>query len=300
MKYNSATSAWEHVGSPAISDSTAAFTSIALDGNGNIYVALYDGSTNPGKNTVLTYTTCQAPLIQSVDVLGSPVCHPGDTVTLSVTGTLNDATAWKWYTGTCNNGTLVGTGATFTVVPDSSATYYVRGLGGCVISGGCSAVSIDMAVPKPTISQNGNVLTSSSASDNQWYSNGAAINGANQQDYTVSQTGWYWVEVSDGNCSNRSDSIYIEPSGINEITGKGQIHIFPVPFSHDLNINFDAGIDISMWSLQITDQIGRTVYQQKTLAQKNIIDLNGVASGIYFINIQTPEGNKAFKVLHKQ
>lgn len=301
MKYNNLTSTWEHVGPDAISDSTAAFTSIALDGNGNVYVALFDGSTDPGKNTVLKYTVCEAPTIQSVTASQNPVCHSGDTVTLSVTGTLNDATSWRWYAGSCNNGTYIGSGATLPVVPTSGTTYFVRGLGNCVVSGGCSSVTIDMAVPKPTIAQNGNILTSSSASGNQWYQDGTAINGANQQSYTTIQPGWYLVEVTDGNCTNRSDSLYIEPEGIYEIVDKGQVHIFPVPFSQNLNINIDATIkEMSQWSLQITDDLGRVVYQQKKLEQRNTVDLSRVAQGIYFINIQTPEGNKAFKVLHQQ
>jgi len=108
------------------------------------------------------------------------------------------------------------------------------------------------------------------------------------------------VEVTDGSCTNRSDSVYVEPSGIYETTDKGQIHIFPVPFSDDLNINLDPAMDISLWSLQITDPTGRVVYQQKNLEQKNIIRLRSVAPGIYFINIQTPEGSKVFKVLRKK
>ncbi len=58
------------------------------------------------------------------------VC-PGISVQLSTTGgTLGTGASWKWYTGS-PGGTLVGTGATLTVTPAVTTTYYVRAEGSC-------------------------------------------------------------------------------------------------------------------------------------------------------------------------
>jgi hypothetical protein len=65
----------------------------------------------------------------------------GNSTTLTVTGTLNDASQWKWYAGSCG-GTLVGTGTSVTVSPTGATTYYVRGEGNCVAPGACVSINI--------------------------------------------------------------------------------------------------------------------------------------------------------------
>ena len=63
---------------------------------------------------------------------------------LTISGTLNDATAWHVYTGSCG-GTPVGTtaGSTIIVTPvPPSTTYYVRGEGGCVTPGSCGTIMV--------------------------------------------------------------------------------------------------------------------------------------------------------------
>ncbi len=68
-----------------------------------------------------------APVISSIP---SSTCA-GSPITLNVIGgSLNGASAWRWYTGSCG-GTLVGTGNSITVSPGTTTTYYVRGEGGC-------------------------------------------------------------------------------------------------------------------------------------------------------------------------
>ena len=48
----------------------------------------------------------------------------------------------------------------------------------------------------------------------QWYKNGAMIVGATDNHYIVSDSGLYWVQVSDGSCSSASDSIKISKNGV--------------------------------------------------------------------------------------
>jgi hypothetical protein len=52
-------------------------------------------------------------------------------------------------------------------------------------------LNINVTPPTPTITANGNVLTSSSSTGNQWYKDGNAINAATAQTYTVTQGGSY-------------------------------------------------------------------------------------------------------------
>ena len=68
------------------------------------------------------------------------VC-PGNPVLLSVVGgTLGTNANWKWYSGSCG-GTLVGSGASTTVYPTVTTTYYVRAEGDCNTTA-CVSVSV--------------------------------------------------------------------------------------------------------------------------------------------------------------
>lgn len=71
----------------------------------------------------------------------STICE-GESTTLSITtGTLNDATDWAWYSGSCG-GTSEGTGISITVTPTATTTYYFRGEGGCVTPGACDSITV--------------------------------------------------------------------------------------------------------------------------------------------------------------
>ena len=86
---------------------------------------------------------CTDPSVPTVTST-NPSCG-NNTVTLSISGNLNDATNWHIYSGSCG-GSLVGTtsSSTFTVTPNSSTTYYVRGEGGCVTPGSCGNVTVNL------------------------------------------------------------------------------------------------------------------------------------------------------------
>jgi hypothetical protein len=88
----------------------------------------------------IVYTSCTDPTIPTVTHTPATVCN-GSTATLNISGTLNDATSWKVYSGSCG-GTLVGstTGSSLVVTPAlPNTTYYVRGEGGCVSPGSCAS-----------------------------------------------------------------------------------------------------------------------------------------------------------------
>ena len=87
---------------------------------------------------------CNNPMITSVSADVNPIPCSGNSTTLTVVGSLNQATDWKWYKGSCG-GALVGSGLTLPVMPDANTTYYVRGEGGCTSEGPCDSISISIA-----------------------------------------------------------------------------------------------------------------------------------------------------------
>ncbi len=66
----------------------------------------------------------------------------GTSTTLTATGTLNSATNWFWYTGSCG-GTPAGSGTSITVSPAVTTTYYVRGEPGCAAGGPCASITLN-------------------------------------------------------------------------------------------------------------------------------------------------------------
>ncbi|MBI2280523.1 MAG: hypothetical protein HYU68_07515, partial [Bacteroidetes bacterium] len=89
---------------------------------------------------------CVNPTTPSVTSNPTTVCL-GNTATLSISGTLNDATQWSIYTGSCG-GTLLDTttSSSFVVTPSgASTTYYVRGEGGCITPGSCGSVTVNVS-----------------------------------------------------------------------------------------------------------------------------------------------------------
>src|SRR5690606_18515643 len=112
----------------------------------------------------------------------------------------------------------------------------------------------------------------SSPVGNQWYLDGTPIPGANGQKYGITKTGSYSVKVTIGPCSAESDPQDLIPTSISVGTERTQIRLFPVPFEHSVQLDINAD-GMQDWRLQISDQVGRIVYQQEQLGRKNQIDL---------------------------
>lgn len=97
---------------------------------------------------------CSEPDIPTVTIVGSNPACKGESVSLNISGNLNDASQWSIYTGSCG-GTLVGTttGSVYDLgVLNSTETYYVRGDGGCT---GTTCAEITVTVNDPSCSITG-------------------------------------------------------------------------------------------------------------------------------------------------
>ncbi|MFT3908372.1 MAG: T9SS type A sorting domain-containing protein [Ferruginibacter sp.] len=124
-------------------------------------------------------------------------------------GTLSDGTPFSGTTSPIS----------VSVTPASTTTYTITSLtdGTCTATpadlSGSATVTVNPLPATPVINAGGAttfcsggsiVLTSSSASGNQWNLNGAAIGGETNQTLTVNASGDYSVTVGNGNCSATS------------------------------------------------------------------------------------------------
>jgi len=113
-------------------------------------------NTTCASSTVTVNTNSTAP----GSVGGTSNICLGQSTMLSVNGgSLGSGAQWYWYTGGCGT-TLVGSGATLTVTPTTSTTYYVRAEGTCNTTT-CASLGVtvsDTSLPATSINANQTVF----------------------------------------------------------------------------------------------------------------------------------------------
>ncbi len=87
--------------------------------------------------TVTVNTPSTAPASATASI--NPTCG-GPSVLTQICGSLGTGASYNWYSGSCN-GTLVGTGASISVSPSSTTTYFVLASGTCNTTA-CASVTI--------------------------------------------------------------------------------------------------------------------------------------------------------------
>ena len=153
-----------------------------------------------------TTPTCFSPTLPTITATRTSICAGTSTILSIQRGSLNDATNWKWYSGSCG-GTPVGTGSAIQVSPGSTTTYYVRGEGGCVSPGSCASQQITVNAPFfVNLTNNGPLtcikksvtLTTTGAPSgaNYTYSAGAQASLASSVTATVTSSGPYSVTAT--------------------------------------------------------------------------------------------------------
>lgn len=142
----------------------------------------------------------------------------------------------------------------------------------------------------PVITQNGNDLSSNSASGNQWYLNGSVIPGATAQNYTAVASGIYTVRTTTGGCTLASNEINLVLTAIPNVD-PSQIGLTvspnPAP-AGQFNLQFEtttrANLDISL-----INTVGQKVYQKHTAGfsgrYSQMINPGKLAPGIYYLQV---------------
>lgn len=95
-------------------------------------------------------SNCNQPDIPIAEATPSTICAGGNTTLSTLSGDLNDATDWQWYSGSCG-GLSIGSGESIEVFPVNTTTYFVRGEGGCTTPRLCAEVVVTVN-PTATIS----------------------------------------------------------------------------------------------------------------------------------------------------
>ena len=154
-------------------------------------------------------------------------------------------------------------------------------------------VTVYPTPPFPTITQVGYTLTSSPANSYQWQFNSVDIPGATNQSYTILQTGYYTVIISDENGCVNSLTEYVLISGIDDADDDENIFVYPNPSSGNIMVEWLNALMADEVSIDVVNTLGQIIFSTTesrsigTSQFKKEIDLTHVASSIYFIEIKT-------------
>lgn len=213
------------------------------------------------------------------------VCKGQTSVTYTVPNIIN-ATEYQWTlpngvtgnTTTTTNSITVnfGTNAVSGNISVSGVNYLSQGIPSSL------SVTVNEVPPTPSISLSENILTSSSATGNQWYNQSVQILGAINQQYTVSHVGNYYTIVTINGCSSQaSNSINITSSGIEDIENN-LYKVFPNPFTDKLLVEFKAGNRIIDY--QLINSNGQIV-KKGVFTKNEIINTSDLTTGIYMLKV---------------
>jgi hypothetical protein len=158
-------------------------TPLALGVGTHVFFIKGTGGCNQTACTSFTMTVRQAPSAPSAIAGSTNICK-GQSTTLSVNGGVQGTDAnWTWYSGSCG-GAALGTGASITVSPTDTTTYFVRSEGPCGITG-CASVRVDVIhTPAAPVAITANYNQACSGTPVKLYANGPALlNGETRRWY---------------------------------------------------------------------------------------------------------------------
>ncbi|MBI2269844.1 MAG: T9SS type A sorting domain-containing protein [Bacteroidetes bacterium] len=235
----------------------------------------------------------------------NPACA-GTSLTFTAVPTNGGITpAYQWKVNGVNVGTNSATFTTSTLTNGQVVTCVLTSNATCASPATATSTGVTMtinAIPAtPVISQAGSVLTSSSASGNQWYLNGNPIAGATNQTYTVAQNGSYTVIVTTNGCSSAASAPKLMNTvGIGQSTAESIFAVYPNPNDGNFTVSFKASVR-SNYILELKNGLGQLVYREVLTdyagtysKQLNIAEFG---RGIYFISLLNTRSEIVKKVM---
>jgi hypothetical protein len=263
-----------------------------------------DGCNSSLLQDVLTYE--YESISEVTSVADGKNCGEGK-VTLGATGAPTDG-YYRWYASSEADVPIEGANSTQFMTEDltSSKDYYVT----TVTNSGCESlqrVKVTAHIvnnPLPLITVEGTTLLSSSKSNNQWYKDGNAIEGATTNSLEAKESGTYSVTVEKEGCVKSSAGRTIIITGLEKGEGNNFIQVYPNPVQDILVISMPDNLDSKLKGIQLVDSKGSEVVSSHTNPEllkrgNKSIDLKDVRNGLLIVIISTTEKIHTFRIIKK-
>jgi hypothetical protein len=149
----------------------------------------------------------------------------------------------------------------------------------------------------PVITLNGTLLSSNTASGNQWYRDGAPIAGAISQTYTPVFSGVYKSVVATASgCQLSSNEINFVSTAVIDVTDNElALSVSPNPNDGKFQLQFETKTKDNL-QVSIVNAVGQAVFVERTSGfigkYNKTITLNNLGAGMYILKIQ--HGSKVY------
>lgn len=143
----------------------------------------------------------------------------------------------------------------------------------------------------PVITQNGNVLTSSAATFNQWYFNGGPIPGAASPTYTATQSGTYKVIRTDEfGCTLSSNEITLTVTSVPNVDpSEIKLVVSPNPSRGPLELKMETRTKDDL-VITLVNTTGQRIYAQTIKGVigrlSTTINAGTLAAGVYYLRLE--------------
>ncbi|HNW73893.1 MAG TPA: T9SS type A sorting domain-containing protein [Bacteroidales bacterium] len=273
---------------------TVNFAADATSGNITVHGNNLCGNGTPSAGFAVTVNPLPA---AAGSITGNAQACLGSTGNIFSVVTIANATGYTWSLPT---GASITAGQNTNAITVSfgagavSGNITVKGTNTCGDGQVSSAfeVTVSPVPPKPSIIANGPVMTSSAFSGNQWYFSvtpdgaGAPIAGAIWPYYLASQSGYYWIIVTEAGCSSLpSERVQVIMTGSSELPGV-ICQVFPVPNDGRFTVSLTTAGRQKV-GIAVYDQLGLKILDQQDVEVdgrlEKQIDLRPAAPGVYTI-----------------
>jgi PKD repeat protein len=162
-------------------------------------------------------------------------------------------------------------------------------------------ITVNPAPETPVLSFNESVLsTETEGVLFRWFLEGDFVQQTDQGNFVPQESGNYTVEVENSfGCSTISESFFVEQilTGINEISGL-DFSLFPNPNKGKFVLETSSEVVITQ--AELVDLSGKVIERISagfTQTGQHSFDFSGLASGVYFLRINTDNGLSNLKVV---
>ena len=294
-----------------ISGATASTYAPSTIHNGDVYSVQMVSSSSCVTQSTVTSTPLTFSIVSGgpagVTVssnVGLNICQ-GVNVTFSAAAT-NGGTnpTYQWT----KNGNDVGNG-TSTYIDNSLANGDIINCSissslSCAVPATATSNNLTMTVyqvPVANITENNNVLTSSTGSSYLWFLNNISVTNGTNQSLTPTANGNYTVEVTDAHgCQSVSAPFDVTTVGISETSAFAGVTVYPNPAANNLFVDFGGTVAEGKLIIRLLDLNGRVLLENISTpvnGEKLSVDMSQIQDGIYLLQLSQNDANAYRKVI---